>query len=110
MPYIPETQRKIVDQAIEDLAAKVLEAAGGEGMAVAGPAKVDGVLNYAFTRLMQKTLLAHERTYASMERAIGVFECAKLEMYRRVVAPYENTKVRQNGDVFDMIPGGRLDA
>jgi hypothetical protein len=109
MPYVTQAQRKVVDPAIDALAAEILKAAEGEGMAAAGPAKVDGIVNYAFTRLMQKTLLAHDRTYASLERAIGVFECAKLEMYRRMVAPYENIKARQNGDVFDYIEGGQLE-
>jgi hypothetical protein len=110
MPYIIKAQRKTVDPAIDALAEAILKAAQGEGMAAAGPAKADGVLNYAYTRLMQKTLLAHDMTYASLERAIGVLECAKLEMYRRMVAPYENVKANQNGDVFDYVKGGQLNA
>jgi hypothetical protein len=31
---------------------------------------------------------------------IGVLECAKLELYRRVVSPYEETKMQQHGDVY----------
>jgi len=33
--------------------------------------------------------------------AIGALECAKLELYRRVAAPYEDTKIAENGDVYD---------
>ena len=31
---------------------------------------------------------------------IGVLECAKLELYRRVAAPYEDDKIDENGDVY----------
>jgi hypothetical protein len=34
---------------------------------------------------------------------IGVLECAKLELYRRVAAPYEDAKCEDNGDVYDSI-------
>jgi len=30
----------------------------------------------------------------------GVLECAKLELYRRIAAPYEDTKIEENGDVY----------
>lgn len=30
----------------------------------------------------------------------AVLECAKLELYRRVVAPYEQQKLELNGDVY----------
>ena len=35
-----------------------------------------------------------------LNAAIGVLECAKLELYRRVVAMYEDGKIKENGDVF----------
>lgn len=31
---------------------------------------------------------------------LGAIECAKLEFYRRVAAPYETTKALENGDVY----------
>jgi len=31
---------------------------------------------------------------------IGALECAKLELYRRVAAPYEDDKIAENGDVY----------
>jgi hypothetical protein len=110
MPYIVKAQREIVDKAIEALAERVAEAAKGTGLAVAGPEKMSGVVNYAVTMLLQKTMLAHDRTYASMSAAIGTVECCKLELYRRMIAPYENVKANQNGDVFDYVDGGQLNA
>lgn len=33
----------------------------------------------------------------------GAIECAKLEFYRRVAAPYEDKKIAENGDVYPAI-------
>jgi hypothetical protein len=35
-----------------------------------------------------------------VNEAIGVLECAKLELYRRVAAPYEDEKIAESGDVY----------
>jgi hypothetical protein len=32
--------------------------------------------------------------------AVGAIECCKLEFYRRVAAPYEDRKIKTNGDVY----------
>ena len=37
--------------------------------------------------------------YANANKLMGVLECSKLELYRRLIAPYEDTKVNENGDV-----------
>ena len=34
-------------------------------------------------------------------RILGAVECAKLELYRRAVVPYEKKKIKENGDVYD---------
>ena len=31
---------------------------------------------------------------------MGVLECAKLEAYRRIAVPYEDSKVVANGDLY----------
>ena len=41
--------------------------------------------------------------YAHLNEAIGVLECAKLELYRRVAAPYEDEKIAESGDVYTVI-------
>lgn len=40
------------------------------------------------------------RDYQHYNEVIGVLECAKLEMYRRCVAGYEDMKINVNGDVY----------
>jgi len=64
-----------------------------------------GELNYALTRLIDEYLsrrsaAAGRLRYADLNEAIGVLECAKLELYRRVVAPYEDVKIDECGDVY----------
>ncbi len=57
---------------------------------------IDGELNYIITRILKE---AYPLRYFNINRAIGVLEACKLEYYRRVAAPYEDTKIEQNGDV-----------
>lgn len=59
-----------------------------------------GDLNYSMTRLVQQFVEANGLSYATLNDAIGALECCKLELYRRVVAPYEDTKIASNGDVY----------
>lgn len=39
-------------------------------------------------------------TFADFAEALGALEATKLELYRRVVAPYEDKKREENGDVY----------
>jgi hypothetical protein len=80
MPYIPSDQRS---------------AARLDSPAFASV----GVLNYLITRALV-IYLGPNPGYASINEAIGVLECAKLELYRRVAAPYEDRKCAENGDVY----------
>jgi len=38
--------------------------------------------------------------YKTLSEFIAELECAKLEIYRRQIAAYEDYKIAQNGDVF----------
>ena len=68
------------------------------GMKTAGP----GWLNFQITKLCDDYLKHEDRgkNYGNINEVIGVLECAKLEFYRRVAAPYEDTKIEANGDVY----------
>lgn len=59
-----------------------------------------GQLNYQITRILQR-YLEQEFSYARINDVLGALEGAKLEFYRRVVVPYENKKIEQNGDVYN---------
>ncbi len=65
------------------------------------PAKLSGELNYILTMEAKRYLATHGVSYRVMNEIIGAFEAAKLEFYRRVVAPYEDLKIKENGDVYD---------
>jgi hypothetical protein len=56
-------------------------------------------LNFAITRLIQ-VYLGDGPNYQRFNDALGAIEGAKLELYRRRVAPYEDGKVIENGDVY----------
>ena len=58
-----------------------------------------GELNYAISRLVH-SYLGNDYSYVNLNEVIGVLECAKLELYRRVCAPYETMKMIANGDVY----------
>jgi hypothetical protein len=64
-----------------------------------GPATV-GELNYAITKLCDAYLKEIGLNYTNLNAVIGVLECAKLEFYRRIAAPYEDIKLAENTDVY----------
>jgi hypothetical protein len=61
--------------------------------------KTPGELNYLLTMLAHRFLNQSPESYQGYNDCIGALEGAKLELYRRHVASYENEKIRENGDV-----------
>ena len=62
--------------------------------------KVSGDLNYAITKLINNYIKDHGQSYMILNDVVGALECAKLELYRRVIGPYEDQKIEENGDVY----------
>jgi len=58
-----------------------------------------GELNFLITTFIRDYYNAMP-CYQSINDIVGALEGAKLEFYRRVAAPYEDTKIIQNGDVY----------
>lgn len=93
MPYIGEASREQIERDgfdqknVDKLTAlgKVLYAPGG--------------LNYAITKICLG-YLGEEPGYRGFNEVVGVLECIKQELYRRAVAPYEDEKIGENGDVY----------
>lgn len=83
MPYIKKELRTVFDAEIERLS-----------KAAATP----GELNYIITQLLRGT---EPKSYADFNALVGVLECAKLELYRRALAIYENEAILRNGDVYE---------
>ena len=92
MPYIKDEWNEIVMQGRREM---LNPAAHGVLPETAGE------VNFCITMVILDYLQRlHKTHYVDYNEAIGVFECAKLEFYRRKVATYEDTKVEENGDVY----------
>ena len=59
-----------------------------------------GELNYLITTLCKDYLLNQGESYQHYNDIIGALEGAKMELYRRKIADYEDLKIKENGDVF----------
>lgn len=58
-----------------------------------------GQLNYILTLLIHWYLETNGNNYQAMNDIIGALDACKQEFYRRKVAPYEDIKIKENGDV-----------
>lgn len=78
MPYIPEDQR--------------------DDLLVGTDAHTVGGLTYV---LYKACIVALPETphYSDYNALLGALECVKLELYRRHIAPYENERLAEHGDV-----------
>lgn len=90
MPYITKELRTLeLDNAISQVINEVYD----ENL---NP----GIVNYAISTLLGKLLYQQGVSYKNINQLIGVLECVKLELYRRIATPYENKMIEKNGDVF----------
>ena len=90
MPYIEQHDRVTVDEFVDPLVKFIAEVSS---LSV-------GEMNYIITRIVQAQIKRRGEHYADYESMLGRLEAVKLEWHRRVMAPYEDGKCRQNGDVF----------
>ena len=87
MPYINPDDRRHYDDAINLLCTRLDQ----RGWVV-------GDLNYVFTKILKRGVL--NPSYATLNALMGVVECVKQEFYRRDVVPYEEKKIKANGDIL----------
>ena len=61
----------------------------------------DGILNYLISSLVADSIHCGDEPwkYKDIARAVAVFECAKLEFYRRIAGPKEDVAIAENGDI-----------
>jgi len=89
MPYIPKERRS-------DL------------VTIGGYAETCGELNYYITneilcylyRGQHRTGEFKNTSYSDYNEVMGVLECVKQEIYRRLIVPYEDDRREEHGDVF----------
>lgn len=91
MPYIKIKDRKKYDILIDTMR-DILKNEDNDS--------IEGSLNYVITNLLFSLCSIDNTRYYMVNRAMGVLECVKQEFYRRLAAPYEDKKVKENGDVF----------
>lgn len=91
MPYVKQKDRKRL----------FTESRNQDYNVSVGPTNNPGELNYVLTELIQKHLSERGINYTNINEVIGVLECCKLELYRRLAAPYEDVKIKENGDVYE---------
>ena len=97
MPYIDANRRDNVDHIVDLLASNI------NGIPELRE-KRDGVLNYVISRLLFQL---YKVNYTDMNAALGVLDAASKEYYRCVVAPYEDKKRLENGEVYVDYPRER---
>lgn len=64
---------------------------------------VAGDLNYLITSMVDSYILANGLSYRTINDIVGALECAKMELYRRVASGYEDSKIKQNGEVYSKV-------
>lgn len=58
-----------------------------------------GDLNFIITSILNAAWNS-DPVYSKGNELMGVLECVKQEFYRRKLVPYEDTKIKENGDVI----------
>ncbi len=91
MPYIKPEDREKFDDSLSSLMAQII---------VQEDSSQAGVLNYCISAILNEVLKTRGLNYRNLNELVGVLECAKLELYRRIASPYEDLKIQENGDVF----------
>ena len=84
MPYIADEGRESLDCEIDRLSESI---------------NSKGEMNYAITRIIHNYINKNGMRYDTLNDAIGILQCAQLELYRHVIGPYEDTKIELNGDI-----------
>jgi len=90
MPYIDRKTREAIDPLLEDLF-RFLPDLTERGT------KNSGCVVYVIYKMVK--LVYGDGNFEVKSNALKVLESAKLEYYRRVMAPYEDGKIREYGDV-----------
>lgn len=92
MPYIDEEDRKDLQPELFDLVDKMFFSVDDLQRAAQ--------INYDFTYLLDRLYNGSKNSYRQFNEQLGILEAVKLELYRRRIAPYEDKKIEENGDVY----------
>ena len=95
MPYIKQETRHQLDEYIDGLRKALADL---EMDNLDGGNNTEGNLNYIISKLLAD-VYTHPLSYRNINDAVGMLECCKMELYRRL-AFYEDQKIVENGDVY----------
>lgn len=90
MPYVKQQQRARLDPYIWQLIVELVRM----GFA-------SGDVSYALTQVLLSYVKYHGKCYKTLKDVGGILSYTDKEFYRKVVAPYEDKKAKENGEVFD---------
>ncbi len=96
MPYIDEQERVELDNQIDNMILAIRD----NKTNLNNPHDFSnylGRINYCFSRIIYGVM--RDVSYRNIAMVTGVLENIKQEYYRRVAEPYEDIKIRQNGDI-----------
>lgn len=85
MPYIPISQKEEIDRGLIALNLPEIKDSGG--------------LNYTIHQIVSRYISQNKESYQTYNDIIGALECAKMELYRRLISDYEDKKILLNKDV-----------
>ncbi len=88
MPYINSANRLDLAEITDEILCTEIRSAGE--------------LNYLITKLCIEYMSDNGKSYQHINDVVGALEGAKIEFYRRYAAPYEDTKIIENGDVYSV--------
>ncbi len=91
MPYIKRSDRKQYQSIITELAALIPEDRMSR----------PGHMNYCVSLLIEK-VYGNSMRYADHNEVVGVLHCIVDEFYRRKTAPYEDLKIKEEGDLGEL--------
>jgi hypothetical protein len=89
MPYIKQERRAAIDPDLQKLI-KFLKAIGMK----------KGDMNYVMTKMCQEYVAHHGKSYDHLSDVTGMLNDVKTEFERKVVAPYEEEKIVENGEIY----------
>ena len=91
MPYLLEKDKRSIDaQGGEDIYDKFSSMSAQE---------VAGSINYLNFKIIKSWIKKNGKKYWVFALFVGTLVCCVLEVYRRLVAPYEDEKIESSGDV-----------
>ena len=93
MPYIKKEIRKKIDIPLAKLEQAIRDLYPENSVQ-----DTDGIVNYCIFKLCKNIYGRGGTSYYLYNRMMGVLESCKQELYRQLVAPYEDKKIIENGD------------